>query len=74
MGGCQCQAHGGFSKRLLRAPRFVEDPKAITDAELARRAMAFRRETGAAAEDARRRRDDGLRRRPEAGDSRAMGL
>ncbi|WP_251159464.1 hypothetical protein [Caniella muris] len=69
-----CQTHGGFSKRLLRAPRLVEDPKAITDAELARRAMAFQRETGAAAEDARRRRDGGLGQRPETGDSRAMGL
>lgn len=56
-----CQAHQGFSKKLMRAPKLVENPKAITDAELAKRAMAFQRETKAAAEEIRQRREGALR-------------
>ncbi len=56
-----CQVHQGFSKKLMRAPKLVENPKAITDAELARRAMAFQRETKAASEEIRQRREGALR-------------
>lgn len=56
-----CQTHQEFPKKLMRAPELVENPKAITDAELARRAMAFQRETKAAAEEIRQRREGALR-------------